>query len=945
MAMRFGRQLCAALVLSLCAAASLAAQQTGTLSGRVTDAESGTPIATVDVQVRGPGGQVVASGQSDQEGNFRIANVPAGRYALVFSHITYEQRREDVRVAAGETAAASARLSLRPLALGSIIVTGSKVSEKALAAPSSNSKVNNIEIQEKAAVTPVEHVRSLPGIDYIQTGVQGVNVVARGFNNIFSGALHTLTDYRIAGVPSLRVNFMHFIPQTDDDFDRIEVVLGPASALYGPNTSSGVLHFLTKSPLDEQGTRISLTGGLHTGRPADNVLPGVAFENEPGRNLFQATFRTAQKLSETFGIKLSGQYVQADEFLYRDNSEDGTKLALPTSDADLMNSPVFPPGMPLAERRVRAARIGNRDFDILRWSGDVRADWRPSAQLNLVVSGGITNDNSIELTGIGAGQAVDWRYMYAQTRANYRNWFAQTYVNMSDAGETYLLRNGAPITDRSKVWVSQLQHQMNLGTRQSFTYGADYIATMPETEGTINGSREDDDNYNEVGAYLQSKTALHRMFDVVLAGRYDKHSELPDAVFSPRAALVFKPSDAHTFRVTYNRAFSTPTSLNLFLDIDAGPAGPLGAFGFRAHAQGPGRDGINLHAPDGSLQIRTPFAGLPTDRTLRPVSLAAIYDYQVEAIRRAANLPAQLVGALLLFKQDATFNSALSMVLLDPLTRKTVAYSPSAVTDVPVIEESTNSTFEVGYKAVLGEKLGIAVDAWWSQYKNFTSPLIAATPLVMVNPAQLTAFLLPRLTAAGVPAATAQQIVEGMRQIPGGVVSSPEANGLASAAIITYRNFGDVDLSGFDVSATANLTDSWTLAVTGSLVSDDFFNLPVGTRDSTVVALNAPKRKASARLTYRNAINGLNAEARVRYTGEFPANSAGFVGLNCVDAALQGDCVKSYTLFDLTGGYRLPIRGASLQLSVNNLFNDKYQSFIGVPPVRRMALLRLRYDF
>ena len=68
----------------------------------------------------------------------------------------------------------------------------------------------------------------------------------------------------------------------------------------------------------------------------------------------------------------------------------------------------------------------------------------PRSQFSAVLSGGMTNDNSIELTGIGAGQAVDWKYSYAQARANYRNWFAQAYVNMSDAGETFLLRNGAP---------------------------------------------------------------------------------------------------------------------------------------------------------------------------------------------------------------------------------------------------------------------------------------------------------------------------------------------------------------------------------------------------------------------------------------------------------------------------------------------------------------------
>jgi outer membrane receptor protein involved in Fe transport len=47
---------------------------------------------------------------------------------------------------------------------------------------------------------------------------------------------------------------------------------------------------------------------------------------------------------------------------------------------------------------------------------------------------------------------------------------------------------------------------------------------------------------------------------------------------------------------------------------------------------------------------------------------------------------------------------------------------------------------------------------------------------------------------------------------------------------------------------------------------------------------------------------------------------------------------------DLTAGYRLPITGATLQFSITNLFDEKYQSFIGTPEIGRMAIVRLKYD-
>ncbi len=136
-----------------------------------------------------------------------------------------------------------------------------------------------MEIQERPVQTPVEHLRAAPGVDIISEGIQATNVVVRGFNNIFSGALHALTDHRLAGVPSLRVNLLHFIPSNNEDIDRMEVVLGPGSALYGPNTANGVLHILTKSPLD------SASRGNHRdpGRRRAVRLAGVFPDLLPGQ--------------------------------------------------------------------------------------------------------------------------------------------------------------------------------------------------------------------------------------------------------------------------------------------------------------------------------------------------------------------------------------------------------------------------------------------------------------------------------------------------------------------------------------------------------------------------------------------------------------------------------------------------------------------------------------
>ena len=145
--------------------------------------------------------------------------------------------------------------------------------------------------------------------------------------------------------------------------------------------------------------------------------------------------------------------------------------------------------------------------------------------------------------------------------------------------------------DRSQLLVGQIQHGATVwGGRQNFTYGADALFTNPRTDGTINGWYEEDDQTQEYGAYLQSETAISPMLDLVLAGRVDLHSALPDPIFSPRAALVFKPREGQALRVAYNRAFSTPSSLNQFLDLGSALPNAAGPAGLQPAHPGHGRE-------------------------------------------------------------------------------------------------------------------------------------------------------------------------------------------------------------------------------------------------------------------------------------------------------------------------------------------------------------------
>ena len=909
--MRLNRGLPAALTASLFAlvvsATSVAAQQSA-IAGTVTDAGSGQPLPDVQVQVigaPGPGGSV-----TNRAGQFRVPVGP-GTYTIVASMLGYEERRvEGVQVAAGETENVGIALASAAIALDPIQVTVGKQVQKATEAPAMVAVVSEIKIEEKVVASSMEHMKDVVGVDIINYGVSAGNVVVRGFNNIFSGAVHFLTDHRIASVPSLQVNLMNFVPSTDEDLARMEVVLGPGAALYGPNTANGVVHLITRSPLEGSNTTVSVAGGE--------------------RSIFKGVFRTSQLLTENFGIKVSGSLFRGSEWPYVDSTE---VRALRSASA---NYAAFAAGYGITEAEAR--QVGVRDYDIFRWGGEARADWRFTDNGTAIFQAGRSSNDGIELTGLGAGQTNDWVYSYFQGRVNVGRLFGQAYLNTSDSGDSFLLRRGARLVDKSKMWVAQLQHGLALADeRVDLIYGLDYRKTTPDSDSTIYGRYESEDEITEIGAYGQAELDLTDQFSLIGALRFDDTSVLADPVWSPRAALVFTPAEQQAFRLTYNRATNTPTTLNMFLDINAGRVpGGAGQLGYLARATGPGEDGLHF-MQNGAYQMRSPFSGAP--RTPQLVSAQNLWINAVNFLL-ARGTP----GVTPAWR---SFNaSGVAVLSVNPLTNAVLPLAQTVVPDVPRIEASTVETFEVGYQAVLGNRIALAADVWTSTRKNFTSPLTIWTPLLFLNPQQIGALLVQN----GVPAAQAGALAAGLAPggtpIPLGVITDPTVPTLGADLILTYVNYGKLDLWGSDVSVTAFLNPEWTLGLTASYVDKDHFR-PEYEGVPQLVALNAPDKKGTITLGYRGMNNGIMGEVRGRFTSEFPASSGDYQGTRCVGGTgdLLEDCVAAATIVDVTAGYQIPNTGATVQFYVSNVFDADYRNFVAVPTIGRLAMLQLKYDF
>jgi len=926
------RFLCLALTT-----ATPAVAQTGSIGGRITDSTTSAPMTDANVRAIS-GTSTVGTATASTDGVYRITNVAPGTYDIVVSRIGYAQRRiPGVRVTAGQNVQLDIRMAENVTVLNPAVTIASRQSEKALDAPASVSVVETQEIRERSAPTVADHLRGLPGVDATTGGIAQTNIVTRGFNNAFSGALLTLEDYRFAAVPSLKVNVPLLFTGTNEDIDRIEVLLGPASALYGPNSSSGVLHIITKSPFDSKGTILTLDGGE--------------------RSILHASGRYANTVGQKVGFKVSGEAFSGKDWEYIDPAEPAT-----------IPRPNGTPG-----ERDTVANV--RDFDVKRYAGEARVDIRPRDNMELITTYGVSRIGSgLELTGTnGTAQAKNWTYQSIQQRFRWGRLFAQVFANFSDAGNsdsldtrgTFLLRTGTPIVDNSRVFAAQIQHGLGFGGgKEDLVYGADYIFTNPRTGGTINGRNENNDDVHEIGAYIQSTTHLSRKFDVVAAIRVDNHDVLDQTFWSPRVAVLFKPTETQNIRATYNRAFSTPANFSFFLDLPQAFIPITPTIGYQVRGLGVPSSGFRFRRDcstgAGGLCMRSPFpivgptggvTGAPNTvvdanasqyyRTLVGGSQQAIVSALLAAGVTPANAP-QVFGAL--FGANTSAVQTTLRLFRPPSGNQGASFvqvQPSSVEDVERLKATTTDAYELGYKGILGRRARLAIDLWYQRKTNFTTAAQNVTPNAFFDGASLGqaigAALAAEAQAGRVPVAAvaplATALTTQLAQVPVGTVvpDSPLAD--TPSLFFSYRNIDKtIDYSGIDLAIDYILTDRVTVIGTYSWVSDVLF--PEMSNGPDTLTLNSPDNKATLTARYRDEVSGLSFELRGRYANAFPVNSGVYVGNVPVNAFL-----------DAQFSWRLPIPGQSVTWSITgtNILNNKRVTFIGTPEIGRLVMTRVQY--
>ncbi len=526
----------AILMWGILNADSLFAQQGATITGKVISKSNGEALPGCNLVLSNLSGDVVAGTSTKEEGLYTFKNLAPGVYILEASFVGYGNAVEQFNLSAGEQKEINFELTEVSFNTEAIVVTAGRRAEKISEASANIQVVPTEEIEMSQEPTVFGMMKNVPGIDYFETGMGQQQINARGFTSPFTGNMLVLVDYRLTTLPGIGGNLGAILGTSKEDISRIEVIVGPNSALYGANAGSGVVNIITKQPKGDAGHSFTLAGGNH--------------------NMYRAGFRSSELINKYIGYKISGNIYHARDFESYVNPTNDT----PTTKSD-----------PLRD---------DPDFDIDNYVFNGSLFLYPNNTTTISYTGGYANANYINQSNIGRLQVNDFRLWYHQVRINFDNLFGlgsmflQGYYTADDAGDTYSLEDSkilqlsgldkqtaiekTTFVDKPKRYDLELQHNFNVGLKNFFTWGVQYRKIEPNSEGTFlsDGPNGEKIEIEETGAYAQYENEMLPNVRLTLTGRYDNSSEFGDQ-FSPKVGISYG-YQGHNFRVTYNEAFGSP---------------------------------------------------------------------------------------------------------------------------------------------------------------------------------------------------------------------------------------------------------------------------------------------------------------------------------------------------------------------------------------------------
>ncbi|HET9431854.1 MAG TPA: TonB-dependent receptor, partial [Chitinophagaceae bacterium] len=473
--MRKCYRLMMALLLSCLATVSSYAQPI-TLTGTVRNSTNNEPVPAVSVVVKG---SESIGAFTDQDGVFKLS-VPRLPVVLIFSSVGFGTQEVNV-----SSATQNLDVNFVPgFSLGQeVVISASRTPERILESPVSIERVSIANIRTAAASSYYDIVTTLKGVDIIASSLTFKTPTTRGFGGSGSTRFNQIVDGMDNQAPGLNFSVGAVIGLTELDVESMELLPGASSALYGPGGMNGTLLINSKSPFKYPGLSFQIkTGMMHTDGRERDISP-----------YYNWSLRWAQKASEKFAFKIGAELIQAKDWLaddYRNYRRigtngtivDGTRSTDPNYDGvnvygdettidirsrvldpigvavpfwrDYINA--MPDSIPVSRTGYTENEVANPNTLNFKLSGAVH--YKLTSKIEAILAGHIGTGNTV-YTGSQRYSLKDMKMAQYKLELRSEKWFVRGYTTQENAGESHNLTISTQLFNEvwkpSSTWYQQ----------------------------------------------------------------------------------------------------------------------------------------------------------------------------------------------------------------------------------------------------------------------------------------------------------------------------------------------------------------------------------------------------------------------------------------------------------------------------------------------------------
>lgn len=502
------------------------------ISGRILSDNEAVPFANIILD----GVNIGAS--ADSEGNYLLENIPSGLYDISVSSIGMLSIKKSVVIKNGLNII---DFNLKPsyYNLGQVVVTGTKTFKKKTSSAVIVNVIDSRQLENVKACNMAEALNFQSGIR-TEMDCQTCNYTQLRMNGLSGGYSQILINGRSIFSPLTGLYGMEQIPS--NMIERIEIVKGGGSSLYGSSAIGGVVNLITKLSnnnefslgydysIIDKFTEDKIIYGNATVVAKDKNAGALFFFNNRERDWFDYNDDNYSELSlindKTFGVNLfflpsaneKIEFNMGSIYEYRYGGE-------------MIKGP---PHFALqAEERLHNIFLGNIDYE-----------------LNF-------NDGASSFTSYFAGQ---------QTKREHYTGVRPGFNDSTDVDHLVNPPYGTSFNSTRQLGF-QLNHSYDrfIGANV-FSVGLEYITDDVVDEISAYNYLIDQ-RIKKIGIFFQSDWNITKKINLLSGARLDKHSLLDNIIISPRMSLLYKLKDNTQFRISYSTGFRAPQAFDADLHI------------------------------------------------------------------------------------------------------------------------------------------------------------------------------------------------------------------------------------------------------------------------------------------------------------------------------------------------------------------------------------------